>query len=71
MFVSKKKLIIFRFDQLYLREQLLRNFTTIRKCYYSRVSVCKDDDPGARKSGFKILLEIQMHQKHSLTHLLA
>ena len=41
----QKKLIIFRFGQLYLWEQLFRNFTTLRKCYYSRVSVCKDDDP--------------------------
>ena len=41
----QKKLIIFRFGQLYLWEQLFRNLTTLKKCYYSRASVCKDDNP--------------------------
>ena len=41
----QKKLIIFRFGQLYLWEQLFRNLTTLKKCYYSRASVCIDDNP--------------------------
>ena len=45
IFVSKQSLLFLYLISCTYENNSFRNFTTLKTCYYSRVSVSKDDDP--------------------------